>query len=286
MIKVGNPGLKQEFNHNVNVGYNTFNILTFKFFAANINFNTTSNKIVNSTEGTGVQVIRPINLNGYYNVTSFATFGIPFRKKLKGSSLNFTNSFGYNNDVSMVNGLKNIGKTLTAMGGTGINFNLFKEALDFGLNANVTYYNVQYSVNKNMNEDYFAQTYSADLTLELPAHIILSSDFDYYINSGRSNGFNQQIPLWNAGLAKQFLKAKNAELKFSVNDILNQNQSITRTTQDNYIEDSRAVVLRRYFLVSFLYNLNKMGGKNANPMQGMPMPKMIERGMKNIRITQ
>jgi hypothetical protein len=286
LTKYGNPALKQEFNHNFNLGYNTFNILTFKFFAANINFNTTTNKIVDSTVGTGVQVIRPINMNGYYSITSFATFGIPFRKKLKGSSLNFTNSIGYNNDVNMVNGLKNIGKTLTVMGGTGLNFNLFKEALDFGLNANVTYYDVSYSVNTAMNERYFAQTYSADLTLELPAHIVLSSDFDYYINSGRSEGFNQKIPLWNAGIAKQFLKAKNAELKFSVNDILNQNQSITRTTQNNYIEDSRAVVLRRYFLVSFLYNLNKMGGKNANPMQGMPMPKMMERGMKNIRITQ
>jgi hypothetical protein len=38
-------------------------------------------------------------------------------------------------------------------------------------------------------------------------------------------------------------------------------------------------------MVSFLFNLNKMGGKNANPM-GMPMPKMMERGMRNIRITQ
>jgi hypothetical protein len=171
------------------------------------------------------------------------------------------------------------------MQGAGVNFTLLKEKLDLGVNMNITYYNVKYSVNTSLNENYFTKTLSADISYTFLNSLILSTDFDYYVNSGRSSGFNENIPLWNASLAKQLFKKKNAEIRLSVNDILNQNQSITRTNSDNYIEDTRTNVLRRYFTISFLFNLNKMGGKNGNPMQNMPMPKMMQRGLRNLRFT-
>lgn len=111
----------------------------------------------------------------------------------------------------------------------------------------------------------------------MPRNFILATNFDYLINSGRSAGYNQNVPLWNASFSKQLFNKKNGEIRLSVNDILNQNRNIDRTIGENYIVDSRTVVLRRYFMLTLTYNLNRAGAnqqQRRNQMQGM------ERGME------
>ncbi len=57
-------------------------------------------------------------------------------------------------------------------------------------------------------------------------------------------------------------------MKLSVYDLLNENEAIVRYTNGNYIEDQNNRVLKRFFLLSFTYSLNKMSANANGPGRG------------------
>jgi len=89
---------------------------------------------------------------------------------------------------------------------------------------------------------------------------VLGSVFTYSYNSGLASGYNASVPLWNASFAKELFNKKQGELKIGVYDLLNQNVSVSRNVTNNYIQDVQNNVLKRYFLLTFTYNLKKFPG--------------------------
>lgn len=259
-IQKGNPDLKPEFTNSLNLNYNNFNPTNFKSLFASINVNQVNRRIVNSTvyRPAGVQETMPVNADGYYFVSGFLTLGRSLTWQEQRINLNWTTNSSFTNNISYVNNQLNKGRNLSV--GQGLSLNTYwKERLDVNLGGNVTYQSAQYSLQPQQNNSFLFSSINFRLFYQLPGRFTATSDLSYNANSGRAAGFNQRFALWNVGVARQLFKQKQGELRLSVYDLLNQNRSIVRNVTDTYIEDVQSIVLRRYVMLTFTYNVRKFG---------------------------
>jgi len=278
-IQVGNPNLKQSFTHSFRALYNSFDNVHFRNIFATINASIINNNIVSALRRdtlTGADTASYVNLNGTYNISAFFNYG--FQLKKPKSNLNFTTNFTNSRSVSVINKETNYTQNYTIGETIKLTSNL-KKNFDMNFSATPTYNIVRYSLQSGNNDNYFSQNLRVGATYYTTSGWILESDFNYTAYEGRADGYNTAVPLWNASFAKQFLKKKAGELRFSVYDLLNQNASIVRTVSDTYIQDVQTKVLTRYFMLTFTYNLRNFSKTqqkqlpNFGPRDGnMPPP--------------
>lgn len=265
-IRIGNPDLKQEFNHMLIMFLNMINPYEGRSLFLNMTTQLTNNKIVDGDTLTdsGTRITKPVNANGVYDLTGSINAGLPL-KFLKGK-LNFGTALNYNSSKQLLNNKENQVRRFTA--GPNIRLDLaLTDKLDLTIGGTVGYNNVHYALSPELNNKYFSQTYESELSWSLPKDFFFSTDFSYVINNRLAEGYNLRVPLWNASVSKQLLKNKRGEIKISAYDLLDRNVDVSRNATRNYVEDVRSTVLKRYFLLTFTYNLSKMGGPAAGGLQ-------------------
>lgn len=280
-ITQGNPDLKQEMTHSFRLLYNKYDQQTFRSMFASVNASFVANNIVNAVTyvqpgkplppgvptGTpnGATVTKPINLNGTFNIVGYFNYSFPLKKPK--SNLNFASNVSYSTTPGLVNDTLNTTRN-TALGETIRWTTNLSSNFDMNFSSTSTYNIARYSIQPDQNANYFSQALNVEATAYTNNGWLIASDFDFTAYTGRADGYNTVVPLWNASVAKQFLKNKAAEIRFSVFDLLNQNVSITRNTTENYVQDVQTKVLTRYFLVTFTYNLRNFAGGQGQRMPG------------------
>ena len=262
---IGNPDLKRSYVHNLNIRFFSSKILAGKNFFSTLNASTTNNSIVNydSVLPNRTILTKPVNVDGAYRINTSLNYGFGI-KKLK-SRLSFGLNAGLNNNISYANGLLNT--IVTKSTGPSMSYTyIVDDVIDINLTARYSFSQTTNEVNPNLNTNFLTKVFGADMTNYLPFNIVLNQSFNYAINTGRAEGFNTAIPIWNASFSKFFLKNKRAEIKMSAFDLLNKNIGINRNVSQNQIVDRSYNVISQYFMLTFTYSLQKSGlGGGARP---------------------
>jgi Outer membrane protein beta-barrel family len=263
--QMGNPNLLPIKRHNINGWGNMQNQKN----NTNINFgiwgNVADDDVVNTLKlsDKGVLTQSPINADGTINIGASIGFGKDYKTKQK-----FI--FSYNINVwtniqrrrLIVNSFNGIERNFSIEPYLKLSFNWndvveFTPSISKGIRS-ATYTNNQIAA-ININ------TFSSDneLVIRVPKKFIWESNIVYRYNSSIPNGLPKENILWNAALSFLFLKEDKGQLKLAVFDLLNRNNQVYSYSYSNTKYDGQTNVLQRYLMLTFTYNIRKLGGAKA-----------------------
>ncbi|BAV05310.1 Carboxypeptidase regulatory-like domain-containing protein [Filimonas lacunae] len=265
-FQIGNPALKPQFTHNVRFMYNNFDPVTQRVIFATINASTTVNDIQNSVvvnNATGGRTSTYVNLGGTYSISGYLNYGFTLKKPK--SNLNFVTNFNYSQSQSLLNNASRYTRT-TSIGETPSWTTNLKENLDINFNAPFTYY-ISSSAGNSVR--YFTQAFSTELTAYTKSGWLVAFNFDYTYYGGNRGGYNTSVPIFSPSIAKQIFKKKDGEIRLSVFDLFDQNQTVQTNASITQITNSQTNLLTRYVMLTFTYNLNNFAGAKQKRMPGM-----------------
>lgn len=262
-IIYGNPELKPATSNYVNLSMRKFDTKHSLTYNISINGTITNNSTVSSrtVSSTGVQTIRPVNVDDVWEFGNRLSFQ---KDKKFGTnsqiSLITSNTVGYTRSVVILNANMSRYNIVRLAPAAEVRLNL-NDKFEFNQAYNLNYSRSDYQSTDFTDIDITYQDAKSEFIVRPHQNLVFETTMDYRYNSQAVPGLQRSYYKWNAALTYIFLKGRRGQLKFAVNDILNQNVSAYRYVRDNYIQDSQTSTLRRYGMLTFTYNIRNFGAK-------------------------
>ncbi len=268
-ILIGNPNLKPSFTNNLFVLYNSFDPMGFRmltlggFVKQTINgFGNNQSLITNPDDKNYGKIGNSyVNVSGNISADVFSVLALPV---IKGNKLNFQVSVAgsYKRATNITSNIQNVTNEYTVNNGYKLVSNLEKLDLTVGISGSINKAN--YTIGNNAKYYIFAP--DIDISYVFPGSIRLQTDITYNKLTGRGAGFDTEYMMMNAFISRLFFNNRGT-FKLSVNDLLNQNTGISRTTNSNSIVDQNFNVLKRYYMLSFTYSISNIAGLKMPPQE-------------------
>lgn len=260
-LQLGNPDLKVGFNHNLQLNFNDYKVLSNQYMYANVGISFQDNAITTLSvidRKTGVTTSRPVNVNGNYSYWSYVNWEKGGENKPGiGFSLNTNGGRNYNFIDSTLN--ENNYNVL----GFGISTFYYKgEKYNFAVRPQASWNTSKSSLRPDANNNFWSYGGEIDGFVKLPYKFSLRSDIRFDFRQ-KTEVFpdNNNFTVWNAELSRTFLKNDALKLAFLARDLFNQNIGFSRNISSNFMNEERFDRLSRYFMLQATWTFNKMPGK-------------------------
>ncbi|WP_166641850.1 outer membrane beta-barrel protein [Pedobacter duraquae] len=261
-VQNGNIYLQPTSTQFYNLSANKFLVKSAINYNINLSSNIKNNAVIMSRviSTNGVQTNTPINVDGVWAINSSGTLSKTIKGMGKQFTINGGYNTGYNDNVLQVNGLTSHSKTFGIGPRVGVRINL-NDKLELNQNYNMQFSNTSYEDDYFADRRYTTQFSSSEIVLRSIKKLVFETTYNLSMNSQKIAGYNNSIKMWNAGITYLFLKNDRAQLKFSVNDILNSNIARYVSVSGNSIRDTQSNNIGRYGMLTMTYNIQNFGGK-------------------------
>ena len=260
-IYEGNPDLEPQYTHRLSYRYTTFNMMTFQNFFVFGNVSYTRNRIRESIRFDDQlrRIRKPVNVSDDWSVTGTVNYGRPIANT--GIRANLRVGALYNWGNAFINGVESETRTFAPNADLRLMYSL-NDWLDVNLTTNATTSNTRYLIESSLDQSFQTYRHGLDLTATL-AEGKWQLETSMNIAQYRSDDglFDDDIPIWNASISRFFMEDNRIQVKLRGVDLLNRNIGFNRTTDLNFIEESRTLSLGRFVMLEFRYNINAA----ANP---------------------
>lgn len=258
-IREGNLSLTPELSNRFNVNVNRNWPLAAIRISADLSYTRFDSQF--STEefvdDNLITYIKPINVEGGEERNIWSSFSFPIIK----NKLTVRSYFSYQlgKRESFVNDIKNTTTRESFNPSVRISYTPNN---DFSINTNARFNitNTQYDINTTQDQKTINNNYNITMNSKLFAKIYSNASFNYNINVNERFNFEENVPIFNASLYRNFLPENKLEVRVSAYDILGRSQNISQSTFGNSVFFSRSNVIGRYFMLSLSYNIRGMKG--------------------------
>ncbi|MFG6687700.1 outer membrane beta-barrel protein [Mariniflexile sp. HNIBRBA6329] len=263
-IRVGNPFLEPEINHNIrfeyhnNLAFNNINI------TGNLRAEFIQDKIISSTI-TDEDLNRYTtydNINGDYSYSGNAAISKSFYNKKTNMSINARINGSYSNSLSIQNAIVFTGKTTNIRPSVSFKYS-YDNKLDFSGTYSYSTTKSVYDTDAFNDNAFFVQNVDFESSIFFVKNVFLSNKVSYRYNSRVGDEFDGDAIFWNAGLGIELWDNK-ATLTLVGYDMLGKNNGYRRSVTETSIQDTESNILEQYFMLNFTYKFGRFAGQNMN----------------------